>query len=197
VVAWSQLAFVAVTTAMPPLEGGFAIGGRAAVALPYGYYHARDPRAVTDQRSFTSNQSVMLPVWLDIGGQWDHRIFVGGFASVGPILPSGTATEVELDLRLGIEGHYRFFPNKRWSPWAGLGVGIWEFRGALSGPEFASAQGGLDLATSASRRIWFGPFVAFTVAQFGTSAFERTPTGTRPETAFHGWAFAGLRLIFE
>ena len=193
--------------ALPPSDATFAVGARAAAALPWGAYHGSnggDPAEaqrvsgfVIEQRGFASDQAVQLPLWLDLGVAFDHRFFFGAFASLGVVVPRGSGNATGYDLRVGLEATYRFRARHAVAPWVGAGLGIWEIDTSFSGPELASAQAGVDFR--AGHHAYVGPFAAFSVATFQTGSISvpRTVGNDHPDAALHGWAFLGVRVMFE
>jgi hypothetical protein len=163
-----------------------------------------------------------VPIWVDAGYRFTPNIMAGLYFSYGfgikgdHLCPSPLDCSVH-DMRLGVQGQYRFSPDQDWDPWLGVGLGF-EWLGTsadgsaggvhasasttFSGFEFLDLQGGADY--SISEQFGLGPFISFSLAQYnsastscsGAAAGVCGADGDIHDKALHEWLMLGLRGVF-
>jgi hypothetical protein len=205
-------------------KSGFEAGLRLGYGLPLG--------DVSEGEPLSDGISGHVPLWLDLGYRVTPQLFLGGYGQYGFGSLSGdletTCDNLEDQaeasggsgscsiavIRLGLQGHYRFTPERESSGWLGLGLGYeWmpitieaEAQGSraeatitASGFEFFNLQFGWDFDLAPQFRL--GPFVTFSMAQFDSadatcSGGLTCPTPDFDNRAMHQWLFFGARGVF-
>ena len=187
---------------------------RTGVGLPFGRVAGGPGNGMPEAYAY------QVPIVLESGYRPMPSLLIGGylglaFGDVGGDLHracSGCSTRT---FRLGLEALVFLRPAERLDPWVGIGVG-WESTVIvasdssvdLSGPEVLHVLGGLDVRSS--RTVGFGPYVDVSLGVY-TSRFSQWrarspvigmdgPPRSQSEDvtgrALHGWATAGVRLVF-
>jgi hypothetical protein len=187
--------------------GGIHFGLRLGFGFPLGKIGSVGPND-NKLSDFVNGQ---IPVWVDLGWQASPSLMLGGYLSYGFVLLDGDVRDAcdaarkdcsAGDLRFGLQFQYSFSPGRGTDPWLGAGVGYeWlnsrqdddsvQYRGW----EFLFLQGGLDFGGDASTTVW-GPFVAFTFAQFQKVHIKNAgidQTADIDSKAMHDWLFVGIR----
>ena len=206
-------------------KSGFEAGLRAGYGVPLGDLSEDEP--------MSDGISGHVPLWLDIGYRITPHVFLGGYGQYGFGTFAGdikTTCETLEDqaeaaggsgscsiavLRLGLQAHYRFTPERESSGWLGIGMGYeWmpiaieasamgssaEATITASGFEFVNLQFGWDFDVASTVRL--GPFFAFSLAQFSNVETECTDGVACPiapsieDKAMHQWLFFGVRSAF-
>lgn len=192
---------------------GFEAGARLGAALPMGKA-GRDVDGA--DRKLSDLTSWRTPLWLDVAYRVSPSASLGlygqlGFGGTG----DGCVGKCDFsDLRIGVQGQWRFSPHGKIDPWLGLGAG-WEslsYRtlsadtGAqatelLGGPEVL-LQGGLGLQLERSLEI--GPFVSLGVGNYLRDSYKCFPEGIECPTGssvagsgFHTWLGFGLSARYS
>jgi hypothetical protein len=196
----------------PQLE----LGLRTGVALPTG--------SLQSGQSLGDAVALQVPVQIDFGVRAERHVFLGAYGSLGVLFPGGSTcasgTCEGTDVRVGIEGQYRFQPGLRWDPWVGVGAGYeWLHVGysatggepvegrsdtsiTLRGFELLNLQAGLDYAVCSGLHI--GPFASFAIDEFSNAKTSWTTQTVVHEqsaditnTALHEWLTLGVRGTFD
>ncbi len=193
-------------------EGGFSFGLRLAYGIPLGDADASAPLGDVYKGE--------IPIWIDAGYHF-RNWFVGLYFQLGiavvnkdKALGAGVCTASGVscsgsDVRLGIEGMYSFSPGQSFNPWVGLGLGYeWahlhgEGPGGsadldLKGWEFLNVQLGGDFMVSSIFAL--GPYVAFSLAQYGTltvTSGGASLSGDITDKKIHGWLQFGVKGTFN
>lgn len=170
-----------------------------------------------------SSVSGAIPLLLEAGFRFNPNVFVGGYFQYALAQVKGGAVDCDANgnscsgsqLRLGVEGIYRFTPDAVFAPWLGLGLGYEWLKAELSttalggisgdhtysGIELVNLQAGGDYR--AGRALVIGPFVSLSVARFSSeSGSFRIGGGTGSsdgditDTAVHTWLSLGVRGAF-
>jgi outer membrane protein W len=205
--------------------GGFELGARLGYGIPMG-------KAVDDpDGALSTGIKGMIPLQLDLGYRVIPNLTVGGYVMYGFGL-NGDDTQATCDLaqasgadascstsdvRLGIQAHYHIAPTKKTDPWVGAGFGYeWlslGFDASLGGTsvkatsttkgfEFLNLQGGVDFRAAPGFGI--GPFLSFSLAQFGSFGGSCSgactgitiANGDITNKALHQWLLLGVRGSF-
>ncbi|HVU06051.1 MAG TPA: outer membrane beta-barrel protein [Polyangiaceae bacterium] len=156
-----------------------------------------------------------IPIWIDAGYRFNPNIMAGlyfsyGFAQLADkACPSGADCSAH-DMRLGIQGQYRFSPGENINPWVGVGFGLeWagysasaggaEAKSSFNGIEFLDLQGGADFKVADCLGI--GPFLSFSLGQYNSGSVTvpglGTVDGDITNKAMHEWLMFGVRGVFE
>jgi outer membrane protein W len=198
---------VAASSAEP---GKFFLGLRLGYGLPMG-------DAVKDGK-MSDGVSGQIPIWLDVGYMVTKNIMVGLYGQYGIVsmadntCVSGADCSAS-DMRFGVQGQYHIMPTEKINPWVGLGVGYeilsWTVKAGgaegnvkYKGMEFVNIQGGADFKVTPG--IGIGPFLSFSMGQYGSASMKTTGTGADVDTseditdkAMHEWLTFGVRGAFN
>jgi len=194
-------------------EPGFEVGARLGYGIPLG--------EVAEGSDLSDGISGQIPIWLDVGYRPMDELMIGLYFQYGIGFIGGSFDEVcdldgvdcsASDIRLGVQAHYHISPLEQLDPWIGLGVGYeWISFGAegmgaeitttADGFEFLNLQAGLDI--SVAEHFKLGPFLSFSLGQFGSASFECTGgpacggtgsiDGDIEEKGMHQWLVIGVR----
>ncbi len=192
-------------------EPGFGLGFKVSWAFPMG---KRETNTLFPNLS--DGVTGLLAIGADIGYRLNPSIFLGVYLGAGYVFPKDCGsgfTCTGWDFRGGPEFLYRFQPFADVVPWAGLGVGYEYFVQKGSGGEvsvstayhgfqLADLQAGVDFLTS---RSYAGPFVSFSLGQFGKRINTRKgfPSGDSTDSSsvdgkeMHYWLALGLHGSLE
>jgi len=190
-------------------QNGFSFGLRLGVAFPAG--------SVYSGESASQDISAMVPIWLDAGYLINPNIYVGAYFQYGVIVPNNCATGVSCsgsDIRIGLEGQYRFLPDGRFDPWAGFGFGYEIANGSdsgfntntgapetvgvsLSGFEFFHVEAGADYKALPNLNI--GPLLALSLGEFGnvSGSVNGASESLNEPSALHLWIFVMVRGQYD
>jgi hypothetical protein len=192
-------------------ESGLSIGARSGYALPVGTV-ARDPflNGVTDLSRYASG---MVPFAADVGYRITPHWYVGGTFTFGIVSTgsqlcqgvNGGCTSSANDIRAGGMLKYTFAPERKLTPWIGVGggyevlnisrtVGTVTTDATVKGWELLNVHAGLDYR--AATHVTVGPVVGFSLAQY-TSFSQSSSNGQSTSTdinntALHHWFFFGV-----
>lgn len=206
-------------------------GARLAVALSTGY-GLPIGAAAEGGEDISTLVAGQVPFMIDLGVRFKQNSFIGLYFSYGVgVLSSDLADACDADaalfgaeascsasaLRFGLEFHYHIRASPSASVWLGYGFGYeWlNVRESLSrgsedmsigiglhGLEYGNFQAGVEFTVSGA--IALGPFLMFTLGNYGTGSVECTGSAcTEPSasyditnTATHHWLAAGVRATF-
>jgi hypothetical protein len=120
------------------------------------------------------------------------------------------------DIRVGLQGQYRFMPKESVNPWVGLGIGYEWLGGSISantplgsvegsfdvhGFEFLNLQGGADFKVADG--VGIGPFLSFSLGEYTDGSVAATGAGTvsgsgeLANKSLHEWLTLGVRGAFD
>jgi hypothetical protein len=203
---------------------GLALGVRLGVGLPFGSGEGATSIGMSDYIS------AEVPIWFDAGYRFTPNWFAGayvmyGFGFVGSQFASCGQNNLACsihDTRVGIEAAYHILPAGRLDPWVGLGFGYEWLGASLSGTdattgasqsaglgyhgwEFVNVQAGLDIK-KVLPNLGFGPYVAFTLSQYGNfdaptvnqnTGITGSTSGSIANTSLHEWLMFGVRGEYD
>ncbi len=146
-----------------------------------------------------------VPLMLQLGGAFaQDRVSVEGFFELSPMALSSDVTDTCSDcsavgLRIGALGSFRFTPQKRFTPWVGLGIAyetLTEDNGfnswTYSGLNW-DFSGGMDFKLG--RVFALGPFVSLQFGEFDSVSGDIS--GDINDTGMHSWFQIGARGRFD
>lgn len=184
---------------------GLQLGARLAYGLPLG--------RLAEGTDLSSVDNGMSSLQIDAGWRFVRRLFVGVYGQYGSLMLAhdgalgGGCRRPDVDCtgrdwRLGVQAHWHFAPGRGFDPWVGVGVGteIHALRadGPVAGNTYrgleANAQIGGDYRLAPG--VGLGPFLAFSLAEFGSCSSEDGPCALGPK-AVHAWLFGGIRGVFD
>jgi hypothetical protein len=199
---------------------GVELGLRLGYGVPLG-----SAAENADLSDFIKGQ---IPIWVDLGYRITPNVMAGayffyGFGLVADRMCQEPADCSAHDMRLGLQGQYRFSPDGEINPWLGAGVGLeWlgnsaevsqgamkmSLSSTLFGIQFLDLQGGVDFAVSETAGI--GPFLSLSLAQFNSGSasascsglpagFSCNSSGTDGDInnkALHEWLIIGARGVY-
>jgi hypothetical protein len=203
------------STGYDPNATHFEASLRVGIGFPLG--SAYQTTTGTDV-SLGDWSSFTIPVQLDLGVRLGGSWFLGAYFSYGF---AGSATAVfnsftcgvsdvkcsPSTLRFGGQVHWHLLGNVSTDPWIGLGSGYervslgvsgstGEGSLSISGWEFANVQLGLDFALGSAVKL--GPWVSFSVGQYGSVGGSSGGTGISGDITnktIHEWVMGGVRLV--
>jgi hypothetical protein len=182
---------------------GWDFGARLGYALPFGNTVA--------ETKLSDALSGAVPLVLEAGYRINGNVTIGGLFqyAVAQIKNCDPGADCSASVvRLGIEAIYNFNLEGSFTPWLGLGTG-YEWLGAsesaggqtlsvgLHGFEFVTAHVGGDFRLSP--RFNLGPFVSFSVGEYGTATAEMggmSASQDIPDKKMHQWLQMGIRGKF-
>lgn len=192
-------------------EAGPEVAVRVGLALPVG--------DVQSGSSLDTYASLAVPLVLEGGYRIDPSWFFGArfqYAFLDAKNPTGSCSGHNVSCSgsvvvLGLEGTYRFVPDRTFAPWLGLGFGYEWFSADYDAPNAGAggtnkgyqglAQAGGDIRVS--RQMVLGPFVEAAFGRYDTAdGYIRiggtTSSGSRDisDTTWHGWIAFGVRGAF-
>lgn len=196
-------------------DSGFTAALRVGYGIPMGSVFGNVSTGGTE--ALGDQFSGQLPFWLDAGYRFNRNFFVGAYFQYGIAFVNNSKavgggvcdiTGVSCsgsDVRLGAELLYSFSPEASFSPWAGLGFGYEWLNLDLSGGgqtasvqirgwEFFNLQVGGDFKVSPAFAL--GPFVAFSLGQFGTVSATGGGVGLSGDISdkkIHEWIQIGVK----
>ncbi len=189
---------------VPPARVGFQMDIRTGYSIPMGSVDKGDKTS-----DFFGGQ---VPIIVDIGGKVIPELFVGGYFGLGFGNTSGAlkqacddnnASCLAIGLHIGVEAQYHILPHASANPWIGYGLGLESLAfqvtqgnttqsASFSGFEYARFSGGVDFRVS--RAFGVGPFVDFSMGQFG-SVHSGDTTQDITDKAAHQWLTLGARFV--
>ncbi len=158
--------------------------------------------------------SIQFPLLLDLGGRVTPHLFLGAYGGIsfggagseGDGCGKGGITCSTNVYQLGAQAQWRFLPEDNSTPWVGYGIG-WEWAAGtvsandksmtntVSGLDFAKIMVGWDFRLA--DLLYVGPFVNFTLGQYGTSTLSGDDIDTQStdieHKAIHEWLTFGVR----
>jgi opacity protein-like surface antigen len=182
-------------------ESGFHLGLRLGFGFPMG----------ESAKGTKLGHGILgqIPIWLDLGWQFNPHFMVGAYFSYGFVLLDSDSRDAcdnakidcsASDIRLGAQVQYSFAPQRPVDPWIGAGLGYeWahskygKASSTVRGWEIPMLQAGLDFGGDSGGSS-FGPFVAYTIGTY-TRYSDDQGSGDIPETASHSWLFLGIRGV--
>jgi hypothetical protein len=191
---------------------GPELGVRAGLAVPFGQVRGGD------DQELNSFVSTAIPLGLEAGYRFDSNLVLGvRFHYAFPQLknPVGNCDNTDCNgsgTLVGLQGLYRFAPDTRFGPWAGLGIGYewWaaDYVGTIAGVAAGggatvrgfqgSLQAGGDIHVA--RQFTLGPYLEFATGRFDSATTRvraGNTTNSTPEdiadTAWHSWLTLGVR----
>jgi hypothetical protein len=199
--------------AATPSHRGLEAALRLGAALPLGKA-GRDVGG-TD-RKLSDLVPWRAPIWVDVAYRVSPAASIGAY---GQLSFGGTGDGCDgecdwSDLRIGVQGQWRFNPEGTLDPWLGLGVG-WEslsYRSVsldtfsrttelLGGPELL-LQGGLELQVE--KFLHLGPYVSAGLGNYLRDSYKCLPDGpdcpagsSVAGPGFHTWLGFGLSGRFS
>jgi hypothetical protein len=192
-----------------PLERpGVELAVRTGYAIPFGKIDGDAARAIGDEIYGG------VPLVVEVGARIDRGLTVGLTFQYAILQAKNTAEDgcgqnglscSGSDVHLGLELLYHLPPTSAFVPWLGVATGYeWlslnesgggqTGSGAAHGFEFLTLQAGGDVRLAPQFAL--GPFVSFSVGQFGTEAVELNGTSTSADvtnTTLHEWLELGVR----
>ncbi len=158
--------------------------------------------------SLSDTVAGQIPLRVDLGVRLFGRLYAGGFAHYGVLLPKACPGEMQCsgsNMRFGVTVAVRLFPSGAIDPWIGAGFGyeLLTARRALSstrldltarGLELLSVDLGVDVRVSAHIRV--GPVVSLAMGRFASVALNGTATRDFG-AVLHGWGMMGLRVAYD
>jgi hypothetical protein len=191
-------------------QPGFDFGARLGYALPFGNTDGDD--------KLSDGVSGAVPVVLEVGYRLNANFTVGalfqyGIAQVKSNDTTGcNASGVDCSgsvIRLGVEGIYNLDLDAPLRPWVGISTGYeWFGITASAGGQSASASAkGFEFVTlhaggdyRMSPNFALGPFVSFSLAQYGSATIELPGSGSATmdltDKKMHEWLQLGVRGRF-
>jgi outer membrane protein W len=193
---------------------GLEIGLRSGYAIPLG-----NSVGGAGNNSLSNTVNGVIPIWVDAGYRLNPNIYVGAFFQYGIGLVNSSAFVAQAttcgtvavscsanDLMFGVDAHYHFMPDGSFDPYAGIGVGYEilnlsasqggnSFSLGLNGFQFVNLQLGADY--KAMPNLGIGPFVMFSLGQYGNCSTSLGGTCTLPQTSMHEWLTLGVRGAYD
>ena len=200
-------------TALAMEDSGVDLGVRLGYGIPLG--------EIAENGDLNDAVTGQVPIWIDAGYRITPNWVVGlyfqyGFAFLADSLcPNGADCSAH-DIRVGLQGQYRFMPREKVNPWLGLGIGYEWLGGSVSvttpvgsaevsldghGFEFVNLQGGADFQVGDG--IGIGPFLSFSLGEYSRGSASVTGAGTASGSqdiqnkALHEWLTLGVRGAFD
>ncbi len=194
-------------------RSGFEAGARLGAALPLGKA-GRDADGV--DRKLGELTAWRAPLWLDVMYRVSPAASYGLYGQVGVgATGDGCSGKCDFsDLRIGVQGQWRFSPESGIAPWLGVGAG-WEslsYRSLslatgvqstelLGGPELL-LQAGLGLRVEKS--VELGPFLSVGAGSYLRDSYKCAPAGSDCPTGsavagsgLHSWLGLGLSVRYS
>jgi hypothetical protein len=191
--------------ATPAGETGLQLGARASFAWPFG--DAFDVPGAQRSADFTGELGDSIdwavPIWAELNYRLNRDLAVGVYAKYAFIEEADIAGFDPPDVtnwHLGAQLTFRLAEMGTILPWVGVGAG-WEWLSFDDTPDFDSpdldgfealVQAGADFKVAQGFNV--GPFVAFTVGNFGEVDFG---DGDTFDSAWHEWLEVGIRGTFD
>jgi hypothetical protein len=202
------------TTALAaPEDSGIDLGLRLGYGIPLGI--------IGQDLKLNDYVTGQVPIWIDAGYRFTPNIIAGlyfqyGFGFLADNICPSPADCSAHDIRVGIQGQYRFLPKETANPWLGIGFG-YEWLGLsvsattpvgsidasidAHGFEFVNLQGGVDFKVAEG--VGIGPFLSFSLDEYsnasastsGLAAFSGS--GEIQNKALHEWLTLGVRATFD
>ena len=194
---------------------GVEVGLRTGYTLPMGDAMGQ----TTGVKSDTTMSDVIsggIPIWIDAGYRLTPNVYVGGFFQYGILFintdhetyckASGISCSAN-DIMFGVNAHYHFMPNATFDPWAGIGVGYEIFNFSMSGNgtatstsslngfQFVNVQLGGDYKPTP--QLGVGPFVMFSLNQYGNCSVTGGSNCSIAQTALHEFLTFGIRGEYD
>jgi hypothetical protein len=192
----SVIVAAALLAAPVTAHAGFTMGFRVGLGFPGG--------ELVNGYDLSRNVAMSVPLMLQLGGAFaQDRVSVEGFFELSPMALSSDVTDTCSDcsavgLRIGALGSFRFTPQKRFTPWVGLGIAyetLTEDTGfnswTYSGLNW-DFSGGVDFKLG--RVFALGPFVSL---QFGEFDSVSGDISGDLNTGMHSWFQIGARGRFD
>ncbi len=192
-----SLAVAAALLAAPATaHAGFTMGFRVGLGFPGG--------ELESGYDLANDVAVAVPLMVQLGGAFaQDRVSVEGFFELSPMALSSDISDVCSDctavgMRVGALGSFRFTPQKRFTPWLGLGLSyelLTEDTGyaswTYSGVNW-DFSGGMDFKLG--RVFALGPFVSLQLGEF--TEVDGDVSGTL-DSGMHSWFQIGVRGRFD
>lgn len=200
-------------------DGKFVLGLRLGYALPMGAVAENNDGSSSNMSDTVSGH---VPIWIDAGYMLSSDVMFGFYTQyafggvAGPLkaqcaqASSAGISCSASDVRFGIQFQYHSARGQKVDPWLGVGVGYEWLTVNVSGAgqdgsttaqgfEFFNLQAGLDF--KASHDWGFGPFISFSLGQYGStsnsgSVARVSPGGDIANPALHEWLTFGVRGTF-
>lgn len=216
------------TTAAVAAEVGFENALRLDVGLPVGNIDGGQSAAfpAPGDRALSDFAAQRVGVWADIGHRsqqtWWGMYGQVGLGTFGDGCPSGAECSWS-ELRLGLQGQWRWSTTSSYKPWLGAGIGYqWlrptgtqkidfvdddgvtqviavKAREKLGGPELM-LQGGADFPVDGA--LWVGPFASASVGTYLSDNYDcpealACPGGSKlDDPALHAWLSIGVKASY-
>lgn len=193
-------------------ESGVALGGHAGYAIPFG-------NVAKDAGPYDLNKYIAgaLPFVFEIGYRITPKIYVGGYFSFAFAPTSsdlcarvgGDCSSSATQLKFGPQVRYSFTPERRFSPWVGVGGGYEVINLSIDqgnanesytvkGWEFFTGEVGGDIHVA--RDFVIGPYASFGVGQYFSSDKTASTGGSTSSdfksTSLHEWLTLGMRAQY-
>lgn len=196
---------------------GASLGLRTGYSLPLGSL-AKDP-GLGGNTDLSKWLAGAIPLAIDAGYRFSPHFYLGGtfqfaFAPTSSDWCSraaggGACTSSANDIKFGANVRYTFIPERKFSPWLGLGwgyeitnmsitVGNQSVDQTVRGFEFAHFQFGGDFHPT--RDISIGPWIGLSLAQYSnysTSGARGSTSGDLQSTSLHEWLTFGVKGQYD